>query len=521
MDADQLYRRYQELQAYIGWTPEDAARVKSIASIVAPAFPQLIDDFYAEIERHEGARKVITGGTAQIERLKGTLHAWINELFRGPYDRNYVSRRWRVGLRHVEIGLDQVYTNMALSRLRTGLTRVIVERWQGNADHLQQIKQSLHKLVDLDLAIIEDAYQAEYLARMQRAEREFADNLIETAQAVVLVLDARGRIVRFNRYLQEISGQKLEDIRGGDWVERFVPSPERERARDVMERTLADRETRGVCYRIQVAGDAVREFQWSGKRLHQPDGTLLGVLMVGVDISDLRDSQQRALRAEQLAAIGQMMTVLAHESGNALARSRAFLDNLAHLIDDRPDALQLIDRIYHAQDQLQQLYQEIRNYASPLHLDRANWSLQLIWRQAWHNLTIARQGRQATLVEKPSGVDPKCSVDSFRVEQVFRNLFENSLAACADPVRIDIEMEDADIDGTPALRIRVRDNGPGVDWARRQKAFEPFFTTKQKGTGLGLAIARRNVEAHGGRIDWGAADGPGAEIVILLPRREP
>ena len=121
MDADRLFTRYRELQAYVGWTDEDARRVQAVASLLDPALRDLIDDFYAEIERHPNARKVITGGQVQIERLKGSLIRWVRELLAGPYDRDYVLRRWRVGLRHVEIGLDQVYTNVAVSRLRTGL----------------------------------------------------------------------------------------------------------------------------------------------------------------------------------------------------------------------------------------------------------------------------------------------------------------------------------------------------------------------------------------------------------------
>ena len=89
--------------------------------LLEPCFAALIDDFYDEIERHPDARKVITGGPAQIERLKGTLLAWLRDLLSGRYDSDYVARRWRVGWRHVEIGLDQVYTNVALSRLRSGL----------------------------------------------------------------------------------------------------------------------------------------------------------------------------------------------------------------------------------------------------------------------------------------------------------------------------------------------------------------------------------------------------------------
>ena len=130
-----------------------------------------MDDFYAEIDRHDDARKVITGGQEQIERLKGTLVRWLRELFSGTYDADYVARRWRVGWRHVEIGLEQVYTNVALSRLRTGLIRSLQEKWQGHAESLKETIRALNKLLDLDLAIIEDAYQAEYAARLQRSER--------------------------------------------------------------------------------------------------------------------------------------------------------------------------------------------------------------------------------------------------------------------------------------------------------------------------------------------------------------
>src|SRR5438552_3647106 len=127
MEPEALYRRYQELQRYVGWTDEDARRVQSVAAGLDPHLASLVEDFYAEIDRHPAARQVITGGPAQVERLKGTLQGWLRELVRGPYDRDYVARRWRVGWRHVEIGLDQVFTNVALSRLRRGLLRALDE----------------------------------------------------------------------------------------------------------------------------------------------------------------------------------------------------------------------------------------------------------------------------------------------------------------------------------------------------------------------------------------------------------
>jgi signal transduction histidine kinase len=170
-EADRLFERYRELQSYVGWADDDAGRIVAAAPLLEPYLGELIDDFYDEIQRHPNAVKVVTGGQAQIDRLKGTLIQWIRDLVAGAYDRDYVARRWRVGWRHVEIGLEQVYTNVALSRLRTGLVRALHQNWRGDAQGLKETVRSLNKLLDLDLAIIEDAYQAESIARLQRTER--------------------------------------------------------------------------------------------------------------------------------------------------------------------------------------------------------------------------------------------------------------------------------------------------------------------------------------------------------------
>jgi len=171
MSTESLFDRYRQLQSYVSWTDEDARRIEAVASLLEPHLPSLIDDFYAQIERHPEALKVITGGQAQIDRLKGTLIQWVRELLAGQYDESYVDRRWRVGWRHVEIGLAQVYTILALSRLRTGLGRALQESWNGELALLRETVHSLDKLLDLDLAIIEQAYQAESTLRLQRTER--------------------------------------------------------------------------------------------------------------------------------------------------------------------------------------------------------------------------------------------------------------------------------------------------------------------------------------------------------------
>jgi signal transduction histidine kinase len=171
MSQDSLYARYREMQAYLAWTTDDAVRIRSVAEQLKPSFGAIVDDFYAEISRHPDAWKVITGGDAQVQRLKTTLLRWIADLFSGEYDENYVQRRWQVGLRHAEIKLDPVYCNMAMGRVRKGLLDALHRSWGEDRHGLQETVQALNKLIDLDLAIIEHAYQTEHLLREQQIER--------------------------------------------------------------------------------------------------------------------------------------------------------------------------------------------------------------------------------------------------------------------------------------------------------------------------------------------------------------
>ena len=130
------------------------------------------------------------------------------------------------------------------------------------------------------------------------------------------------------------------------------------------------------------------------------------------------------------------------------------------------------------------------------------------------------RGRDAALVEETNSLPLTCLADPFRLEQVFRNILENSLTACTDPVRLVVRCTLLVADGREFIQAAARDNGPGLNREQRQRIFEPFFTTKTKGTGLGMAIAKRIVEAGGGRIAVGDAPEGGAEIVITVPRGE-
>jgi signal transduction histidine kinase len=262
-----------------------------------------------------------------------------------------------------------------------------------------------------------------------------------------------------------------------------------------------------------------RQLHWSGAPLCDAAGLPFGVLVIGHDVTDLYEAQRRALQAERLAAIGQMATGLAHESRNALQRIGASAEMLELEMEGNPAALELLGRIQQSQAHLHQLLEEVRNYAAPVVLDRSAGRVTEAWREAWDLLSAQRRGRDAVLHERLLASDLVAEADRFRLVQVFRNLLDNALAAASDPVRIEICCEPAQIASTAALRIRVRDNGPGLSAEQRQRIFEPFYTTKPTGTGLGTAIAQRLIEAHGGTLAIGDAPPPGTEIIVTLPCR--
>ncbi|HUG66438.1 MAG TPA: protoglobin domain-containing protein [Pirellulaceae bacterium] len=515
-----LAERYRRMQRYVGWSDEDASRVLEVAPLVRGSFEALIEDFYATIETEPQAAKVITGGREQVNRLKGTLCRWLEDLFHGPWSGDYAAARWRVGWRHVEIGLESVFTAVAFSRLRHGLTRVIEQNWSGDLITMQATLQSVHRLLDLDLAIIQDAYEAEYVARQRRSVEQRSEaafrRLVEAAGSMIVILRSDQTIAYFNPYAETLTSYAASAVHGKHYADLFLPERERLEFLAQFAANQAGQPTLGYESTIRCRDGSERCLVWNAQRLDDFEGAP-AILAVGQDITDRKAAEDRALQSERLAAIGQTITGLAHESRNAFQRSQACLELLSLELEGRPEELELVSRIQRALDHLHRLYEEVRDYAAPIKLDRQLCHLAHLWRDAWSHLELSRAGKEVKLQESVSCVNLNSHVDWFALGQVFRNIFENSIAACPEPGNIWVNCSEASLGDQPAISIRIRDNGAGIPSDARGRVFDAFFTTKTKGTGLGMAIARRIVEAHGGAIELGDQD-QGAEFVIVLPR---
>ena len=344
--------------------------------------------------------------------------------------------------------------------------------------------------------------------------------VLETAVDSIVTIDARGIISSVNPATLHMFEFAESELLGSN-ISILMPEPYRKEHDGYLSEYLHTGKASIIGIGRQVVGRKKNGTQFPAY-LAVSEFTVRGIrYFTGIirDLSELERVQRQLLQSERLAAIGQMVTGLAHESRNALQRAQACLDMLSLDLANKPEQLDLARRATTALQDLHRLYEEVRSYAAPIHLEFRHCDLATIWRKEWDNLVTVRKDKHMQLVEAAENATIYCEVDVHRMEQVFRNVLENAIHACREYGVITIHCTAAELLGHEAARITIQDTGTGMTDDIARQIFEPFFTTKQKGTGLGMAIAHRIMTAHGGAISAHAVQPRGAEIILVIPSR--
>jgi PAS domain S-box-containing protein len=246
--------------------------------------------------------------------------------------------------------------------------------------------------------------------------------------------------------------------------------------------------------------------------------------MVAERTRELTDAQEKLVRQEKLAVLGQLAGGVGHELRNPLAVINAAIYYLKLVQPDASDKV----REYHAM-----IEQEVRNsekiitdlldFARIKSVDREAVSVSEIVQRVLERYPVPPS---VTLSLDLSPYLPKIYADPRHVEQVLGNLVLNACQAMKDGGQLSVISRQASVVSdqlpipNPQLLIIVRDTGVGISPENMSKLFEPLFTTKIKGIGLGLAISKKLIEANGGRIEVKSEAGKGSTFTLVLPAKE-
>ena len=147
-------------------------------------------------------------------------------------------------------------------------------------------------------AVARDVTDRRLAEEALRLERDFAESLIETAPVMILVLDDKSRIVRFNTYMEEVTGYRLQEVQGKDWVNTFLPRQFRRNTRKIYRQAMGSDQTQGNKIPLVTKAGSERLIEWYDKPLKDPEGAVFGLLCIGQDVTE-REKSEAALRESE------------------------------------------------------------------------------------------------------------------------------------------------------------------------------------------------------------------------------
>ena len=230
-------------------------------------------------------------------------------------------------------------------------------------------------------------------------------------------------------------------------------------------------------------------------------------------MKDRETTQQQKLRkAENLAAIGRAVSMIAHDLKTPLVAIGGLSGQLSKKLAGDSSQRKKIEVIRQQSDRLENMVVNMLDFAKPLTISKKPCDLNKILKQANESVCETALNSNIKLDIQKSGM-ADCKLDEGKILQVLINLISNAIEASPKGETVIVSLQTH----MSELLIEVSDRGKGVDESIAKKIFEPFISDKSRGTGLGLAISKKIIAAHSGEIEYRSSTDTGTTFRVSIP----
>lgn len=371
----------------------------------------------------------------------------------------------------------------------------------------------------------------EILRESEERYRELANSLPD----IVFETDADGKLTFINDSALKLSGYSHEDFEKGLNIFQFVVPEERERAIETMRRLLARGSYTPSEYTfMRKDGSNFPSLIIATRRISR--NTLTGLRGLVIDITEhkqmqnqlfeysqkleklvekrteqLRQTQDKLVISERLAAIGELAGMVGHDLRNPLTgiKNAAYYlkINCATCAENKTKhMLEIIDKSVNHSDRI---INDLMEYSREIRLDVQEISPRTLLNDS---LQMLRVPSTIKILNNLTD-EPKIKVDYDKIIRVFINLMKNAIDAMPNGGTLEIKTNST----KNKTKIAFIDSGTGIAEEILPKIFSPLFTTKAQGMGFGLSICKRYAEAHQGKITVKSNEGKGTTFTLILP----
>lgn len=365
-------------------------------------------------------------------------------------------------------------------------------------------------------------------ARWHQAESELR-GILDSVQAAIVLYSATGHIRFFNARLSELFGldiREMEKIKSfGELNELIAPRFRRADIFGAPWRSFVDGGGEPGHDELEITRPSRRFIERFFRPVLDPEGRAIGWLEHYADVTSERNIQAKMVQTEKMAALGHLVSGIAHELNNPLT---AIMGYAQLLLGKRLAAAQLseAEKVYQEAERARRIVKNLLYFARETRSERSRVDLNEIIER-----TLALRSYELRVEDIAVECDlaphlPTTLADPYQLQQVILNLLVNAEQALLEArgrgnvwIRTRHVIEGIGKRMRDHILLEVSDDGPGIPPEIASRIFDPFFTSKPsgEGTGLGLSIVYGIVHQHGGEVTFENQPGAGVKFMVDLP----